>query len=198
MCTPDLPSPCHLACPLPSSPALLGGAFRPHPSPPSCPTALPDTCCRVRTLPERAEFVRSLQGTIKFALLSGCCVCGSSRKAKSTRSGPLTAPRGPLGCSGHDGSDVVVVDEELSIRVHGISGLDVNAAPNRHEVAVAICPVERIDKSSDEMPSSVPGIGIIASRLAVKAVRLTGNSLDMMVPLCPQPCSDYRVIQYGC
>ena len=114
----------------PPPPSGERGAFRPHPNPPSCPTALPDTCCRVRTLPERAEFVRSLQGTIKFALLSGCCVCGSSRKAKSTRSGPLTAPRGPLGCFGHGGSYVILLGE-LSPRVHGMSGFDVNAAPNQ-------------------------------------------------------------------
>ncbi len=60
------------------------------------------------------------------------------------------------------------------------------AVPNRQEVAVAICLVEGIDKSSDEMPSSssVPGIGTIACRVAVKAARLTGHySLHIMVPM---------------
>ncbi len=83
-------------------------------------------------------------------------MCGCSRKATSTLSGPLTKPKTPLGGFGHDGSDVVVVDEEeLSIRVHGMSGLDVNAAPNRHEVAISICHIMGIDNSSDEIPSSV-------------------------------------------
>ncbi len=83
-------------------------------------------------------------------------MCGCSGKSKSTRSGLLTEPRGPLGGFGHGGSDVVVVDEEeLSIRVHGMSGLDVNAAPNCHEVAISIRHIMGIDHSSDEIPSSV-------------------------------------------
>jgi hypothetical protein len=53
-----------------------------------------------------------------------------------------------------------------------------------HKLAVAINPVEGIDKSTDEMPSSAPEIGKLASWLAVKEIRLTGHSLDMIIPLC--------------
>ncbi len=78
---------------------------------------------------------------------------------------------------------MVVVHEELSFGEHGVLGFDVNAIPDRHEVAVAKSVVDGIDKSSYKMPLSVPKIVALACRFTVQAVRLTGHPLDVIIAL---------------